>query len=253
MCLHRGLDSPSVVFAGFRRAATHRERRCAAPRACVRARALACWEPVGLIRCQRADTGEQKRWWSRALACFKSLVALALVCLRFFDQNREKMKTKKPKKTRCLAFCLCRGEFFLCPGSGRAPAQDCGRTSPSKSTVTHGRNCHVAMEANTTRLDRGPRQHKNTVSTEDRVMAAHMRVDHPVGGENNDVAKGLAAPLLCHIARCVLCLVRMRLEQGRAVSRPTFALRLVRRCHDKHHTHTLVYLSLWSFCLTAVA
>lgn len=148
---------------------------------------------------------------------------------------------------------------FACAVESFVPRQ---RMSASSGLRTHffkqehgdsRHNCHVAMEANTTRLDGGPRQHKNTVSTEDHVMSAHMRVDHQVGGGKQRRREGLAAPRLCHIACCFLCLVRMRFEQGRAVSRPTFALRLVLRCHDKHHAHTLVYLSPWSFCLTAVA
>lgn len=166
----------------------------------VRARVCTCscllrasrFNPLSKSRNRRA-----KGWWSRALVCFKSLGALALVCLRFFDQNRRKMKTKKqtpapPTKKKPLP-CL-----LLVPWRVFVPRQ---RTSASSGLRTHffkqehgdsRHNCHVAMEANTTRLDGGPRQHKNTVSTEDRVMSAHMRVDHQVG-ENNDVVKAVKA------------------------------------------------------------
>lgn len=130
-----------------------------------------------------------QHYWSRALSCFNSFGALALVCLRRFDQTAG---IRWLKATKTLPFW----ESFVPRRQINASSRLWTHFFKQERGDSHY-NCHVAMEANTRRPTR-PTSAQKMVPTEYRMMSAHMRADHRVGKQQRPAVKACRASIVTY-------------------------------------------------------
>lgn len=164
---------------------------------------------------------------------------LAHVSLRCIVQAAE-LRRMKTTKRGILSVPL----RVLCPDSSLTPAHDCGHTPRARvwwltlqPPSRHGSKYHEAGKAR--------------VSTKyGSHWASHDVCSHEGGSPSGKTMaprpRRPAVPLLWHTAHCCFVWFCMRFAQGRSTPHQVLAPRLVLWSHDKHDTHSFVYLSPWS-------